>query len=257
LRRLPFVVAFLAVLLLAASALAELAQKGDLFISFHGGITPRALPRSEPAPVSVHLEGRIRAPAARRPPVLRKIRIALNRGGILSSRGLSVCRQGQLDAATPAGALAACRDARVGQGSIVARSAFTGQPTSTLHAAILLFNGVEGGRPAIFAHVFQAKPVPVTRVIVFRIRHQDGTFGTVITGQIPLALNRNGHLTSIFMQLERRYVFHGRPRSYLSASCATPAGVNVASFPFAQASMTFEDGRTLSSTLTRSCRVSR
>ena len=44
-------------------------------------------------------------------------------------------------------------------------------------------------------------------------------------------------------------------RSYLSAACDAPAGFPGASFPFAHASMTFADGRTLASTLTRSCRV--
>jgi len=44
-----------------------------------------------------------------------------------------------------------------------------------------------------------------------------------------------------------------RQRSYPSAA---PSGFTVATFPFAGSSMTFADGRTLASTLTRNCKVS-
>jgi hypothetical protein len=77
----------------------------------------------------------------------------------------------------------------------------------------------------------------------------------VITGYLPAALNRNGYLKTIFLKLQRTYSFHGRRRSYLSASCATPKGVSIATFPFARTAMGFADGRILSATLRRSCRV--
>jgi hypothetical protein len=41
----------------------------------------------------------------------------------------------------------------------------------------------------------------------------------------------------------------------MSAPCRAPRGVKEAAFKFAFASMLFDDGRTLSSTLTRTCRV--
>jgi hypothetical protein len=77
----------------------------------------------------------------------------------------------------------------------------------------------------------------------------------VITGTLPPSVNRNGYLESIFLQLGRRYVYRGRPRAYLSASCPAPSGFSAAIFPFARASISFDDGRTLSSTLIRTCRV--
>jgi hypothetical protein len=49
--------------------------------------------------------------------------------------------------------------------------------------------------------------------------------------------------------------FHGKRRSYLSASCPAPKGFPGAAFPFARASFGFGK-QTLTSTLTRSCRVS-
>jgi hypothetical protein len=242
-------------LVLAAPATAELSQKGDLFVHFDGGISPRVLPRGALAPIAVRIEGAIRGLSGERPPALRRIRIALNRGGRIDARGLPTCRQGQIEFATGSQALAACGTALVGAGGIVARTDIAGQENALIRGEVLLFNSVVNSQPAILAHIFQRKPALITRVVIFHIRHSGGDFGTVIAGELPPSLNSNGYLKSIFLQLQRRYVFHGRHMAYISASCAAPPGFSVAVFPFAKVSMSFADGRTLASTLTRSCKV--
>jgi hypothetical protein len=241
--------------LLAATASAELTQQGDLFVRFDGDISPKELPRNTLAPIGVGIEGRIRVPPGKKPPSLRRMKIALHRGGVLSSRGLPLCRRSEIESENTSEALASCGDALIGTGGTTARTSFPDQPSYLLRGEILLFNARSAGHPAILAHVFQRLPVPITRIIVFEIRHSGGTFGTVITGEVPVEVSRNGYLKSIFLQLQRTYVAGGKRRSYLSASCATPPGVNIANFPFVRASMSFDDGRTLSSTLIRSCRV--
>jgi len=240
----------------AGTAAAELTQKGNLFVHFDGGITPVALPRSTPAPISVRIEGRIRVPDEQEPPAVREIVIALNKGGRLDTTGLPVCRRSQIELAEPAEALSTCGSALVGSGGIVGRTELPGQERALVRADVLLFNTAIGARRAILAHVYQKQP-PATYNIVFSIRHTGGTFGTVITGRLPTTVNRSGYLESIFLQLERRYSYRGRQRSYLSAGCAAPAGISLAVFPFARASMSFDDGRTLSATMIRSCRVKR
>jgi hypothetical protein len=257
-RRVLLLAAAIAILfgLAAASALGELAQRGNLFIRFDGGIAPRALPRHALRPVSVRIEGTVRTPGGGEPPALRQIEIALNRAGKLSAVGLPTCHRNRVETATPGEALAACGTSLVGSGGIVARTSLADQAPATVRAEVLLFNATDGGHAALLAHIYQAQPSPLTRVAVFSIRHRPGTFGTVITGRLPSSLNRNGYLKSIFLQLERRYVFRNRRRSYISAACSAPSGFSAATFPFAKTSMTFEDGRTLSSTLVRSCRVS-
>lgn len=249
---------FLAVLLIALSAVsladAELTQKGDVFVKFDGGISPESLPRRSPAPIAVRIEGTVRVPAGAEPPSLSRMRIALNRNGRLDTAGLPVCRRSQLTATTASEALAACGPSLVGGGGIVAKTDFPGQARGLLRGEVTLFNSVDAGRPAILAHVFQPSP-PVSYVIAFEIRRSSGTFGTVITAKLPPSLQHNGYLKSIFLRLQRRYTYRGRPHSYLSASCAAPPGFSLGTFPFAKASMTFDDGRVLSATLTRSCRV--
>lgn len=241
----------------ASAASAELTQHGNLFIRFDGGISPRALPRHELAPISVRVEGTIRVPRGGDPPPLREIEVAVNRAGKLSTEGLPTCRREDLKSASPSEALATCGTALVGSGGIVGRASLADdQARLELRAEVLLFNGSDHGRPTILAHVYQAQPLPIVRVFDFSIRRPaKGTFGTVLTGKLPESLNRNGYLKSIFLNLERRYRFRGEERSYLSAACSAPAGFNVATFAFGRASMAFEDGRTLSSTLIRSCAV--
>jgi hypothetical protein len=253
-RVLVVLAAFLLALSAASVAAAELTQKGDLFVKFDGGISPRSLPRRIPAPIAVRIEGTIRIPRGAESPSLSRMRIALHRNGRLETRGLPVCRRRELVAASAAEALAACGSALVGSGGIVANTDFAGQATHLFRSGVILFNGAEAGRPVIFAHVFEPSP-PVSHVVTFQIRRGGGTFGTVITAELPPALQHNAYLKSIFLRLQRRYVFRGRARSYLSANCAAPAGFSLASFPFAKASMTFDDGRVLSATLIRSCRV--
>jgi hypothetical protein len=99
--------------------------------------------------------------------------------------------------------------------------------------------------------------VPISRTIVFSIRSSRGTYGTILTGALPVSLNRYGYVKRLALSLHRTYSYRGQRRSYLSAACDAPRGFPVGIFPFARASMTFADGRTLSSTLTRSCKVRR
>lgn len=242
-------------LVFTATATAELSQKGGLFVHFDGGISPSLLPREGAAPIAVRIEGAIRAPSAQRPPALRQIKIALNQAGRLDARGLAVCQASQIEFADASQALGACSSALVGSGGIVARTDLAGQPNALIRGEVLLFNALEGGRPAILAHIFQRKPAPITRVVVFHISHAPGTFGTVISGRLPAALYSHGYLLSIFLSLQRSYSFGGHQKSYISAGCAAPKGFSAAIFPFARVSMSFDDGRTLASTMTRSCRV--
>jgi hypothetical protein len=250
-----FVVA-IAMAFASTAANGELAEKGGLFVSFRGGISPRALPRTTAAPITVRAGGTVRTLSGERPPALRQIEIELNRNGHLDSKGLPTCRYGQLVAASPTKARQACGDALVGNGDYLAKTAFPEQATFPTKGHILAFNAIYRGHNAILAHIYGTDPVPATRVVVFHIRRVRGAFGTVITGHLPPAVYSYGYVRKIDLRLHRNFVENGERRSYLSAACSAPTGFPSATFPFARTSMTFADGRTLSSTLIRSCQVS-
>jgi hypothetical protein len=205
-------------------------------------------------PIAVRLEGSIRTHTPADPPSLRRIQIALNRDGHLSSAGLPLCPRQSIKSVSTARALAVCGDALIGAGSFRASSTLPDQSSRLLRGQILLFNA-RAGEPAILAHFAQSAPAPLTALAVFSIRRAPGTFATQISTRLPAALTRDSRLRQILLTLQRTYTYRGSRRGYISAACATPPGVPIASFPLARISLGFDDGRTLFSTLTRTCRV--
>lgn len=242
-------------LICASLADAELTERGDLFIKFEGGIAPQSLPRHARAPISVSVSGTIRTLSGARPPALRFISIAINRGGSLDTRGLPICRKSQLQTTTRQQAMEACGGALVGGGRYAGAISLPEQNAFPLRGRILAFNSIVEGQRAILAHVFGNNPVPTTRIVVFKIRSGSGTFGTVLTAALPASLNRYGYMKEIALVLHRSFSYRGRLHSYIGAECAAPADLRIGVFPFARVSMTFSDRRRLSSTLIRTCNV--
>ncbi len=250
-----FVFAFLLALLgSGAAAEAELSAGGGLFVSFAGNISPSVLPRRQRAPVAVHIAATVRTLSGELPPALRQIKIELNRGGHLDTTHLPTCAIAQIQPTSSAESLAACAPALVGAGTYAAASSLPEQPYFASRGRILAFNALIDGHRAILAHLYGTKPVPMSRTLVFQVDRGHGTYGTVLLGNLPAA-NGYDYLTHFSLSLKREFSYRGQRRSYLSAACEAPAGFPGASFPFARAAMIFADGRSLSSVLTRSCRV--
>jgi hypothetical protein len=218
-------------LLLAPGAHGEVVAEGGLLVKFGGGISPDALPRERPVPISVALSGTVRTSDGEGPPALRRIEIAINRGGRLDTEGLPVCRREQIQPASSAQAREICGPALVGEGSFDADVAFPGQPAFPSRGQVLAFNALLDGRPAILAQVYGRRPTPTSRVIVFHIRRSAGTYGTVLSAVVPESLDQWSHLTHFDLDLHRDFIHQGRRRSYLSAACPAPAGFPGATFP--------------------------
>jgi hypothetical protein len=248
-----------ATLLLCAGipARAELSQDGDLIVSFEGGLSPAALPRSIPAPVAVRVAGDVKSATGQQSklPQLRRITVAINRAGHLFSRGLPVCHVSAIQPATEAAARRICGGAIVGGGRVVVQARLPTQPVSSVKASLLAFNGpTRHGHKLILAQVYSRRP-PGAFVLTFTVRHRPGLFGTVLTTTLPASARSWAYLTHFGITLHRTYAYAGKRRSYVSAACAAPPGFGLAPFPFARATMTFADASRLSSTLVRSCRV--
>src|SRR6187200_2418829 len=93
-KRLAMLAVLLTALVFGATlANAELVERGNLFVRFQGGIAPTKLPRHANAPISVRVDGTVRVLSGDRPPALRFISIAINRGGRIETKGLPVCRR--------------------------------------------------------------------------------------------------------------------------------------------------------------------
>jgi hypothetical protein len=208
-----------------------------------------------PAPVTVSVEGAIETTDGTRPPALEQLDVELNSNGRLSTRGLPVCTTALLQSTTDEAALARCAGAQVGHGNFAA-ALESGGKLVPVGGKILAFNGRFKGDPALLLHFYAAVPVQATLVLPLAIAHTGtGKFGTVLSTRIPVLAGGLGSITRIELRIGRRYGFQGQRRSYLSASCAAPAGFPGASFTFARGAFHFADGRTIKTVLTRNCEV--
>ena len=247
--------AALALLGLAVSANAETAQKGTLRAVFNGQIAPVKLPRSEPAPVSVQMGGKITTTDKSTPPKLERILFDINANGVIQTRGLATCPVAKLESISSAGARKACGGALIGHGNVTSRVTLPGQGAFASNGILQAFNGKVKGRPAVLAQVASGAPLPLTYVIVFEVRKTKGTFGTELIGTLPSIASEYGYISAFDLSLGRTYTSHGEKLSYASAACPAPKGFPGASFPFAKTSYEFTGGATLSSTLVRQCKV--
>jgi hypothetical protein len=252
--RVKVVVLAVAVLCLGLGALAraEVVQKGPIRVTFEGKLTPHTLPRTGSAPVRVSVGTQVASTNGTAPPQLRRISIAINRNGHFEPKGLPVCALREIQPSTTADALAACRSSLVGEGSFSASVLFSQQVPFPSAGKLYAFNSVLHGRPAILAHVYGTKPIPTSFTLLFELKPSKGTFGTVLTASFPQVTGNAGSITGLQLNLGRSFSFHGKKRNYLSAGCPAPKGFPGATFPFAKATFAFA-GRTVSSTLTRSC----
>jgi hypothetical protein len=240
---------------LAALANAEIVQKGNVIVSFHGDISPQKLPRTGTAPIAVQMGAKIKGTDPTDPPVLDRIVLEINSHGVLQSKGLATCSLSKLNSVSSAQAKKACGDALVGHGNVTSRVTLPGQGAFASNGPLLAFNGVHKGKPAIFAQVATGAPLPLTYVIVFDLSKAKGTFGTKLTATLPPIASEYGYISAFDMSLSRRYTAGGQKLSYASAGCPAPKGFNLASFPLAKATYSFAGGRSLSQTLVRQCKV--
>jgi hypothetical protein len=254
--RIAVALALAAVLATAALAGAEVIQQKNLRVIVSGRLSPQRLPRRGVAPIAVSVGGEIATTDKSPAPALKTLRIELNRNGHLDYTGLPLCPYDAIQPASSQRALSACRPALVGQGSFNAEITLAGQEPYPIKGKLLAFNGKSAGEPVLFAQIYAPKPFATSFVIVFAIEQLgEGTFGTAFSAPLPKALGSWGKLTGIELRLSRHYSYRGDPHSYLSAGCPAPKGLPGAIFSFARASFGFEGGRTLRSTLTRSCKA--
>jgi hypothetical protein len=239
----------------AAPAGAEISQQGNLITSFRGDMVPKKLPRQAPAPVSVGVSGSFRTADSTPLPQLRTISVAINGAGRLYDAGLPVCRVGSIQPATEANARETCGGSIVGSGHVTVGVRLSNQEPFEVKGSLLAFNGpVEHGDKLILAQVYARDP-PGAFVLPFKVRERPGLFGTVMTTSLPASALGWAYLSHFDMTLHRTYRYGGATHSYVSAACSAPAGFPGAVFPFAKATYGFAGGRTMRTTVVRSCKV--
>jgi hypothetical protein len=252
----PTLIALLTLVWTAASW-AAIGQVDNVRVHFDANFAPQSLPRSRPAPVTIQIHGAIATTDGSHPPALRRLEIELNRSGRISTQGLPVCSSPLLQSTSSEQALARCGGAVVGRGHFKAVVDLGGEVPA--QGEIIAFNSRRHGRPALLLHFFVSVPVRLTLVVPLTIGHDtEGQFGTILRSRIPRLGGGLGSITEIDLSINRRYSFAGERRSYVSAACNAPQGIEIGVFTFALARFRFESHRLIQpEALRKSCHVRR
>ena len=190
------------------------------------------------------------------PPAVRRIEIAINRHGRLSTEGLPTCSGPLLQSTSTETALKRCRPALVGRGRFGANVDFFSPEPVLATGGMLAFYGKSNGSKALLLHLYTTTPVRTTFVLPLTISNRGGElFGTILTAKIPTLAGGLGSVTQIDLKIGRNYTYRGQRRSFISASCPAPEGFSGAPFSLARGSFYFADGKKIETTLSRACRV--
>ncbi len=252
------IVVAVAAILGTGIANATLFAGANVRVSFNAWLTPKALPRTDAAPVTLHLRGRLRTTDGEEPPQLRRVTVELNRHGKVSTRGLPTCPRRGLLSTTTSQALRFCRKALVGHGRFTAHISIPTQAPFPARGKVLAFSSKRHGRRVILTHIYGTVPVPTTRVLSLGAsRAGGGAFGPTFSVPMPQVAQNWGYVTGFDLTLHRLYRYRGRTHSLISAACPAPAGFKAAVFTVAKGTYYLADGRRLTRVLNGSCRVSR
>jgi len=246
----------LSLTLAASSVEGETVQKGSLRVSAAAKLRPHRLPRTGMAPLAVTLSSELATTDRSAPPPLRTLRIELNRRGRLDTEGLPECRSNEIQPASTARALSACRDALVGRGSFSVDVVLGGQEPYPTTGRLLIFNGSYRGRPALLGQIYVARPFANSFVIPFvRSQRKRGKYGAVLSATLPRSFTSWGHISGLRFTLGRRYVAQGERRSVITGACPAPKGFPGAVFTLARTTFRFSTGLKLGMDLTTDCTV--
>jgi hypothetical protein len=242
--------AVLAALLLAAGAGAIVLRAGDLVIHAEGGFTPKALPKHENAPITLYGGGRLSTTSGAYPPILDTLTIEFDRHGSVETKGLAVCRPGQLQSRDVRSARRACPDSIVGKGAGSAVVVFPEQKPIPVSSPITIFNGPEKhGNPTVLAHAYTTVPTPTAFVVPIEIEKiHRGVYGYRTKARIPKIAGGSGIPISGHLKIGRKWTYKGKRYSYVNARCETGRLQ-------ARGEFTFKDGTFLTGSFIRRCTV--
>jgi len=225
-KNLVLVLALSATLAVAVAAFASAAQitlrAGNLILTFGGNIAPKELPRKHFAPARGNVFGKIKTSDGTHPSAFREAIFDIDKNVLVNSRGLPICRAGQLEARDTRSAKRVCGKTIVGSGSAHAEVAFPEQAPIRIASPLLVFNGgTRGGKTTLLIHTFITVPAPAA--IVTQVTIQKKGTGVHTISKIPVAAGGSGSALDFNFKLGKTYSYKGKKVGYFEARC--PDGV--------------------------------
>jgi hypothetical protein len=213
-------------------------RAGNLILTFNGGVTPKALPKKEYAPITLNVSGTIAEADGSHPPALTEVVVDTDKNGTIDVQGVPVCKQGQLEAQTTDEAEKVCGPAILGTGTTDVELLFAEQKPVMLHSKLLALNGgTKGGVTTIYIHAFLTSPVTAAVVTTVKIsKEHKGPYGIHSIATIPKIAGYAGSVRAFNLTFKKKlFAYKGKKHGYLLARCANGRFV-------AQAEAKFHDG---------------
>ncbi|HEX4306372.1 MAG TPA: hypothetical protein VHZ54_10065 [Solirubrobacterales bacterium] len=195
---------------------------GEMELTTNGGFSPKVLSKTKQTPIAIKASGEVRMQNGGHPPAIREIVIETDKNGEAHTKGIPVCRSGQLQATDTEAALKACGSSLIGEGTAVAQVAFAEQKPIDVSSKLLLFNGPEkGGKTTWYAHVYFSNPISgaiVSTVTISKIHH--GRFGTLGVVKIPQIAGGAGSGISFTLEIFKSVKVGNKTFNPISAKCS-------------------------------------
>jgi hypothetical protein len=241
--------------LTAGGASATTVLAGNLLIKINGHTSPKALPKTEMAPVGFQGSASIATRDGSHIPAALGTRLQVDKHIGLDTTGLPTCSLGQIEARTPAEAMKACGDALIGRGTSTAQVQFPESAPFEASGPLLAFNGPSGGGGAYggsgyneqLYYVYADVPVPTALIAIGRVSKAGGKYGYEISISIPTIAGGAGSFHSVEFTIDRKWTYGGAKHSFLNAECAN------GHFD-AQVGIAFGDGSSLQGNVVNACR---
>jgi hypothetical protein len=223
-------------------------QQGNLKLTVDGTFSPKKLPKSKLAPITLDVSGKVETVDGKHPPALKEFIVETDKNGAVNAKGLPACSAGKLNSQDTTHAKKACPNAIVGEGKTDVEIEFAEQPPIVAHSKLIAFNGgVKGGTTTIFIHAFLTVPVPAAVVTTVKItKVHNGRYGLKSVASVPVIAGGAGSPINFSLKLHRDFTYKGKKQSYFLAKC--PDGhLN------AKGSGVFSDGTQLVGSVTLPC----
>ncbi len=227
----------------AASAGGEkpiVVRSGNLILTFNGGATPKVLPKTGLAPISLHASGRIATVDGSHPPAAEEVVLDTGKTGVIAADDFPTCSAGEIEATSTKMAEEKCRGAIVGKGTTKAEVAFPEQAPFSASGPLVIFNGGEqGGRTLMLVHAYISVPAPTAIVAkVITTKEHKGSYRLHSVTTIPEVAGGAGSLIAFALKIDRK--------GYLLANCDN-------GHFSAHATFKFKDGSEVSGAFLRPC----
>jgi len=216
-------------------------QQGNLKFTFDGGFSPSTLPKKKMAPITLKASGKIQTLDGTHPPALKEVLLETDKNGAINTKGIPVCKSGQLQARDTKAAMKVCGKSLIGKGKTTVEVQFPEQRPVPVTSELLVLNGgTSGGKTTLFIHAYFSAPVTGAIVTTVKIKKvHNGRYGLKSVATIPKIANGYGSVQSFNLTINKKGV--------LTAKC--PDGKLQA-----HATSIFADGTKASAGIVRTCK---